>query len=66
MYDALFLLYYSWLSINDKSLYKNEKNDILTKSKVNDQAKASINAVLEKTSKKGLTKKGEARKVHIC
>ena len=65
MYDALYLLHYSWLSINDKALYKDEKNDILTKSKVNEKAKASINAVLGKMNKKGLTKKGKARKVRI-
>ena len=65
MYDALYLLYYSWLSINDKALYKDEKNDILTKSKVNEKAKASINVVLGKMNKKGLTKKGKARKVRI-
>ena len=42
-----------------------KKNDILTKSKVNDNAKASINAVLGKMSKKRLAKKGKARKVCI-
>ena len=57
LYDALYLLYYPWLSINDKALYKDEKHDILTKSKVNYKAKASINAVLDKMSKKGLAKK---------
>ena len=41
------------------------KNDILTKSKVNIKAKASINAILDKMSKKGLIKKGKARKVCI-
>ena len=41
------------------------KNDILTKSKVNHKAKASISAVLDKMSKKELTKKGKARKVDI-
>ena len=41
------------------------KNDILTKSKVNDKAKASINAVLDKMSKKVLTKKRKSRKVRI-
>ena len=65
MNDALCLLYYSWLSINDKGLYKDEKNDFLIKSEVNDKAKASINAILDKMSKKGLTKKGKARKVSI-
>ena len=48
MYDALYLLHYSWFSINDKALYKDEKNYILTKSKVNDKAKPSINAVLDR------------------
>ena len=57
LYDALYLLYYQWLSINDKALHKDEKHDILTKSKVNDKAKAFINAVLDKMSKKGLAKK---------
>ena len=41
------------------------KNDILTKSKVNDKAKASVNAVLDKMSKKVLTKKRKSRKVRI-
>ena len=61
MYDALYVLYYSWLSVNDKAQYKDEKNGILTKSKVNDKAKASIIAVLDKMSEEGLTKKGKAR-----
>ena len=38
-----------------------KKNGILTKSKVNDKAKASIIAVLDKMSEEGLTKKGKAR-----
>ena len=32
---------------------------------MNDKAKASINAILDKMSKKGLAKKLKARKVHI-
>ena len=38
------------------------KNDILTKSKVNHKAKASISAVLDKMSKKRLTKKRKSKK----
>ena len=65
MYDAFFLLYYSWLSKEDKVLYNDEKNSIISKAGVTGDAIKSIDEILKKMSKKGLTKKGKARKARI-
>ena len=48
--------------MNDKALYEDEKIDILSKSKVNDEAKASIHVVLDKMSKKSWQKKEKQEK----
>ena len=65
MYDAFFLLYYSWVSKEDKVLYKDEKNSIISKAGVTGDAIKFIDEILKKMSKKGLTKKGKARKARI-
>ena len=65
MFDAFFLLYYSWLSKEDKVLYNDEKNSIISKAGVTGDAIKSIDEILKKMSKKGLTKKDKARKARI-
>ena len=65
MYDAFFLLYYSWLSKEDKVLHNDEKNSIISKAGVTGDAIKSVEEILKKMSKKGLTKKGKARKARI-
>ena len=65
MYDVFFLLYYAWLSKEDKVLYNDEKNSIISKAGVTGDAIKSIDEILKNMSKKGLTKKGKARKARI-
>ena len=64
MDDALFVLCYSWLSMDGKLLYNDEKDNIIPE--VNDRAKKSRKEILKKMSKKRMTKKLKERKARVC
>ena len=59
MYDALFLLYYSWINKEDQVIYR----DLIFQQNgcTENQAKESI-LIQKQMKKKGLTKKGKACK----
>ena len=42
MLDALRLIYYSWLSMGDKVLYKDDVKEIMKKFEISEEGKASI------------------------
>ena len=60
MYDALFLLYYSWINKEDQAIYR----DLIFQqnSCTESQSKESILLIQKQMKKKGLTKKGKASK----
>ena len=64
MDDALFVLCYSWLSMDGKLLYNDEKDNIIPE--VNDRAKKSRKEILKKMGKKRMTKKLKERKARVC
>lgn len=61
MDDALFVLCYSWLSMDGKLLYNDEKDNIIPE--VNDRAKKSRKEILKKMGKKRMTKKLKERRL---
>ena len=65
MYDALFLLYNSWMNKEDQAIYRDDKDLIFEQNGCTEKAKESILLIQKQMKKKGLTKKGKARKSRI-
>ena len=65
MYDALFLLYYSWMNKEDQAIYRDDKDLIFEQNGCTEKAKESILLIQKQMKKKGLTKKGKDSKSRI-
>ena len=62
MYDALFLLYNSWMNKEDQAIYRDDKDLIFEQNGCTEKAKESVLLIQKQMKKKGLTIKGKARK----
>ena len=62
MFDALHLIYYSWLSKGDKVLYKDDVKEIMKKFEISKEGKASIRAIQQTLALKNMTDAGKDRK----
>ena len=67
-FDALVVLYFSFLSDGDKILYKSRLDTIYSRRKATEESKKAIkkHQSFLKNKKKNLTKDGKARKGRIC
>ena len=65
MYDALFLLYYSWTNKEDQAIYRDDKDLIFEQNSCTEKAKELIFLIQKQMKKKVLIKKGKARKSRI-
>ena len=67
-FDALVVLYFSFLSDGDKILYKSRLHTIYSRRKATEESKKAIkkHQSFLKNKKKNLTKDGKARKGRIC
>ena len=65
MYDALFLLYYSWTNKEGQVIYRDDKDLIFEQNSCTKKAKESVLLIQKQMKKKVLIKKGKARKSQI-
>ena len=65
MHDALWVLYFSWLSKENRELYKEDKQVVLKNPGISDEGISSVNRIQNTMRKKGLWKKGSERKKRI-
>ena len=65
MYDALFLLYYSWMNKEDQAIYRDDKDLIFEQNGCTEKAKESILLIQKQMKKEGPTKKGKDCKSRI-
>lgn len=64
--DPLTLLYYSWLNVNDKKLFKHMVVEIYVKHKVTAAGRQSILTTMRKMKDKSMTLLGKKRKQRVC
>ncbi|XP_056449462.1 uncharacterized protein LOC130385149 [Gadus chalcogrammus] len=66
MLPAYKVLYFGFLSAEDKDLYKEPLESIYTKYTVNPTARARIRTLHEDLNRKGMTQQGKDRKKRVC
>ncbi|KAK3775022.1 hypothetical protein RRG08_019398 [Elysia crispata] len=64
--DPLTLLYFSWLSAADKTLYQDSVFDIYKRHKVTAAGKQNIISIMRKLKAKNMTMLGRKRKERVC